>query len=135
ANVRGQTVPMRLHQEGSLKVRLPTPYGGCEAIVLNTAGGMTGGDRFEMGVSAENGATVTLAAQACEKFYRSTGAEATVATTLQVASGATVHWLMQPAIVFDRARVRRTFAADVTAGGALLAVEALVFGRTAMDET
>lgn len=131
----GMTVPARLHQEGALKVRLPAAHGGpAQAILINTAGGLTGGDRLRMDVRLSQGAALTAAGQACEKLYKSADGEAIVTTSLTVGPGAVLEWLMQPAILFDRARFSRSLSADVAEDGQLLAVEALVFGRTAMAE-
>ena len=49
--------------------------------------------------------------------------------------GAWAEWLAQETIVFEGSRLRRSFTADVAPGGRLLAVESIVFGRTAMGES
>jgi urease accessory protein len=128
--------PVRLHQEGALKVRLPTVHGerSRHAIVINTAGGLTGGDRLDLDVTLEPDAAVTISGQACEKLYKSSGGDAIIHTALAVAPGAHLEWLMQPAILFDGARLARKVTAEIAAGGRLLAVESIVFGRTAMLE-
>lgn len=131
----GATLPQTLRQEGALKVRLPTAHEGpLQAIVMNTAGGLTGGDRLEMDVRVDAGAALCVSGQACEKLYKSAGGDATVTTRLSVAAGASLEWLMQPAILFDRSALARKLTADITGDARLLAVEALVFGRTAMAE-
>lgn len=131
----GGTIPRTLRQEGALKVRLPAVHDGpLQAIVLNTAGGLTGGDRLELDVHVGAGAALCVSGQACEKLYKSAGGDATVTTRLSVAAGASLEWLMQPAILFDRSALARTVSADIAGDARLLAVEALVFGRTAMAE-
>lgn len=128
--------PVRLVQEGALKVRLPTVHGdhACQAIVINTAGGLTGGDRLVMRVKLDAGARLTVSGQACEKLYKSAGGEAVLATSLEIGAGASLEWLMQPAILFDQARLARKINVDLAADSSLLAVEAMVFGRTEMKE-
>lgn len=127
--------PARLGQAGALKVRLPAVYDGPpQAIIINTAGGLTGGDRLDMAVTVEAGAALTVSGQACEKLYKSAGGTAKVTAALKIEAGATLEWLMQPAILFDRSCFKRRITVDITETGSLLAVEALVFGRTAMDE-
>ena len=131
----GNTIPRTLRQEGALKVRLPTVHEGpAQAIVLNTAGGLTGGDRLELAVALEPGAALCISGQACEKLYKAADGSAVVSSHLTVDAGASLEWLMQPAIIFDRSSLSRTLTADVANDGRLLAVEALVFGRTAMAE-
>ena len=52
-----------LHESGSLRVRFPSPEGdGLSAVFVNTAGGVTGGDRFDIEIAAQEGARLTLTA-------------------------------------------------------------------------
>ena len=60
-----------LYQSGCAKLMLPKTYGEMtEAIMLNTAGGITGGDRLTVRIQAENCALVTTT-QTAEGLYRS----------------------------------------------------------------
>jgi urease accessory protein len=129
----------RLHtlfQEGCAKIRLPTPLPGqCpEAIVINTAGGLTGGDRFR--VEAELGVhtTAVLTTQACERIYRSIGNDAVVENNLHVAPGARLAWLPQESILFDGGRLARRLDVNLEGDAEFVAVEAVLLGRTAMGE-
>ncbi len=54
---------------------------------------------------------------------------------LTVGPGATLAWLPQETILFDRARLRRTIDLDLVHGANELLAEAIVFGRSAMGET
>ena len=85
----GKTRLERLFQEGCAKVRLPKTLPGdtAEAILINTAGGLTGGDRLATEIDLAAGTTATITTQACERIDRSTGGPATVSTKLRVASG------------------------------------------------
>lgn len=127
----------RLFQRGSAKIRLPNvPAGEPRQIVLiNTAGGMTGGDRFSFEVACGEGSVATATTQACERVYRSAGGHAEVATSLRVAGGARLNWLPQETIVFDGGRLRRRLDADLAPGATLLALEPTIFGRAAHGET
>ncbi len=40
------------------------------AVLLNTAGGLTGGDRFSVSATAADGSRLTLTTQAAERVYR-----------------------------------------------------------------
>jgi urease accessory protein len=45
----GQTVLDKLHQQGSLKLLFPRSRGTTlDAVMLNTGGGITGGDHFQL---------------------------------------------------------------------------------------
>jgi len=127
-----------LYQRAPCRVLFPTTEAGepVQAVLLTTSGGLTGGDRTRVSVSVEPGARATVTTQAAEKIYRAlpdTG-DAVVQVDMRVGDGAWAEWLAQETIVFEGSRLRRLFAADVAATGRLLAVESIVFGRTAMGE-
>ncbi|MEM1235857.1 MAG: urease accessory protein UreD [Pseudomonadota bacterium] len=123
-----------LSQSGSAKVMLPSVHSAVpEAVFLNTAGGLTGGDRFEFEASVEGGA-LTLTTQTAERAYASTGPAAEVDIRLKVGAGATLHWLPQETILFDRSSLARRTVIDAAPGARVLALEMVVFGRAAMGE-
>jgi urease accessory protein len=126
----------RLFQEGSAKVRFSTSSDGArDAVLINTAGGLAGGDAFEWGVTLGPDARCRVVTQACEKVYRSRGETARTAVSLTVGAGAVLEWLPQETILFDQARLDRTFDIEVAPTGRLLAVEAVIAGRQAMGES
>lgn len=134
----GATVLDRFRQEGCLKARLPRPEQGAwtTAVTLNSSGGVAQGDRLDTRIAAGAGTRLTVASQAAERFYRSPGGSpAQLRTRLTVAAGAALEWLPQEAILFDGCALDRRLEIDVAAGGWLLAVETLVFGRALMGET
>lgn len=124
-----------LHESGSLRVRFPSPEDeGLSGVFVNTAGGVAGGDRFDIEIAAADGSKLTLTTAAAEKVYRAPGQAAELNIALKVAAGAHLGWLPQETILFDRARVRRRFDIDLDATASLLLCEIVVFGRTAMGE-
>src|SRR6201985_1262618 len=125
-----------LHESGSLRVRFPSPEGeGLSAVFVNTAGGVAGGDRFDIEIAAREGARLTLTTAAAEKIYRASGKPAELNIALKAADGAHLAWLPQETILFDRARVARRIDIDLTESASLLLCEMVVFGRAAMGET
>jgi urease accessory protein len=127
----------QLRQEGSLKVLLPRVRAGAavEAVLLNTAGGLTGGDRLRMEAAAGLGGHLVVSTQAAERVYRSSGGLAGVETTLTVAPGARLDWLPQETILYDGAALDRRLTLDLSSGGRALLVEPVILGRRAMGET
>jgi urease accessory protein len=124
-----------LHESGSLRVRFPSPEDeGLSGVFVNTAGGVAGGDRFDIEISAADAARLTLTTAAAEKVYRAPGAAAQLNISLKVAAGAHLGWLPQETILFDRARVHRRFDIELDDAASLLLCEIVVFGRTAMGE-
>jgi urease accessory protein len=131
----GVTRRTRVHEAGSLRVRFPnTPGDALEAVVVNTGGGMTGGDRFGIALTVGEGARLVAGTAAAEKIYRSTGPDAEMTVRLAIGAGARLAWLPQETILFDGARLERRIDIDLSDGAALVMAEAVVFGRAAMGE-
>ena len=125
-----------LHESGSLRVRFPSPEDdGLSAVFVNTAGGIAGGDRFDIAISAGEAARLTLTTAAAEKVYRAPEAAAQLDISLTAADGAHLAWLPQETILFDRARIFRRIDIDLAPSASLLLCEIIVFGRAAMGET
>lgn len=131
------TVIDDLFQQGCAKLRFPRgePDRGKEAVLINTAGGLTGGDRFDCAVRWADGTEATVTSQAAERIYRSSAGAARIGTDLRVGAGASARWLPQETILFDGGAVERRTCAEVARGGTLLACESLIVGRRAMGET
>ncbi|KRQ00135.1 urease accessory protein UreD [Bradyrhizobium manausense] len=124
-----------LHESGSLRVRFPAPEDdGLSGVFVNTAGGVAGGDQFDIEISAADSSRLTLTTAAAEKVYRAPGAAAQLNISLKVGAGAHLGWLPQETILFDRARVHRRFDIALDEAASLLLCEIVVFGRTAMGE-
>jgi urease accessory protein len=133
----GTTRLDRLYQSGAAKIKLPSVFGGepTQAVLINTAGGLTGGDRMSAEVALGENCRAIFATQACERIYRSAGGSAEIATHLTLSEGARLDWLPQETILFDGARLSRRLEADLARDAELLLVEAIIFGRTAHGET
>ncbi|MEO0345114.1 MAG: urease accessory protein UreD [Pseudomonadota bacterium] len=133
-----QTVLADLHQSGCAKLRLPRRRAGApgEAVIINTSGGLTDGDHFDVSAHWAEGARATVTTQAAERVYRSRGGDARIDNRLEVAANSAALWLPQETILFDGGRFRRTLEIDlVDASAHLVACESIVFGRGAMGET
>ena len=127
----------RVHEEGALRVRFPnTAAGGAlDAVIINTAGGMTGGDHFAVDIAVEPDARLVVTTAAAEKIYRSLGPDTRIAVKLDVGPSAQLAWLPQETILFDQVRLRRSIDVELGPGANLLLAEGIVFGRSAMGET
>jgi urease accessory protein len=131
----GVTRRWRVREEGSLRVRFPGPPAGeLEAVIVNTAGGVAGGDRLRLEVSVEPGARLVVTTAAAEKIYRTLEPDAAIDVTLAVGAGGSLAWLPQETILFDRARLRRSIEVDLAEDARLILAEALVLGRSGMGE-
>jgi len=135
ASAGGRTRLRRLYQDGCAKIRLPAVSAGpLEAVLINTAGGLTGGDRIGWDVDVGANASASITTQACEKVYRAASDHAEVRVKLTVGENGRIAWLPQETIVFDRAAFARTLDVELAAGAEALVLEATVFGRLAMGE-
>ena len=64
----GVTRRGELTESGSLRVRFPSPEAeGLSAVFVNTAGGIAGGDRFDIAIAARAASRLTVTAAAAEK--------------------------------------------------------------------
>jgi urease accessory protein len=137
AQKSGGTRLDRLFQSGASKIRLPLVEAGDPplAVLINTAGGLTGGDRISTEVAVGAGCEAVVTTQACEKIYRSASGDAEIRTSLAIGENARLDWLPQETILFDGARLTRRLEAEIAPCGELLLVEAAIFGRAARGES
>ena len=137
AKVRdGKTELATLFQAGCAKIRLPhTHDDSLQAVVINTAGGLTGGDDLAWDVTAAADSRLVVTTQACERIYKSTGAVAHVTNRLAAGANSHIDWLPQETILFEHSRLARTLDVDLAEGASLCAVEAVLLGRDAMGES
>ncbi len=105
------------------------------AILLNTAGGVCGGDQLSTEVRLLPGAEASLAGQTAERIYRAYDRPARLDVHLQLDDGAALHWAPQETILFDGSRLVRRTELHAHPGSRFLAAETLVLGRRAMGET
>jgi urease accessory protein len=134
-SVGGKTRREHVHEAGSLRVRCPgAPAQELEAVIINTAGGIAGGDRFALDIAAGQGTRLVVTTAAAEKIYRTLGPDSSIHVRLDVAAGAALAWLPQETILFDRARLSRSIEVDLAPDAQLFLAEAIVFGRTGMGE-
>jgi urease accessory protein len=135
ARVGERTEAERLFETGGLRWRFPRSSNPCEAAIVNTGGGVAGGDSYRVSLELGEGAEVEATTPSAERIYRSDGAAAAVATRLELAPGARLHWLPQETLMFERAAFERRLEVEMSAEASLVIAETLVFGRLAMGES
>ncbi len=134
----GQTRLHDLYHSHPMRVLFPRPARGdpATAAITTVSGGVAGGDRISVSVEAGDGTDVLALAQAAEKIYRAANqSPAEISLHLTAGHGATLEYLPQETILFDRARLMRNTEirlADATTR--VLAGEMVIFGRGAMGE-
>ncbi len=127
----------RFYQSGSAKIFIPKTYAKTiEAVLVNTAGGLTGGDIFDAKLRADGDTHLTVSTQTAERVYCALGPQAAKITIdMELCGKASLHWLPQETILFDGAGFSRHLKVEMDDAASFLASEMMVFGRTAMHET
>lgn len=125
-----------LHQRPPCRAMFPREEPGRPptAVLITTAGGLTGGDRLALDLSVGPGGAALITGQAAEKIYRSSGADVSITVDARVEAGAALDYLPQDTILFDGARLERRTTIDLAADARFAAIDLLVFGRSAMGE-
>ncbi len=131
----GRSRVVDVRERDGYKVRFPRGTDDPQAVIINTGGGLAGGDRVHQMCSVAEGARACVTTQASERVYRAVGASlAQVDVALCVGHGARLNWMPQETIFFDQARLTRTISANVAQTAHLVIAETVIFGRTAMGE-
>ena len=134
----GRTVLERLHQAGALRLRMVRAEqdGFATAILLNTGGGVAGGDDYRVDLDVGAEARLVISSQGAERIYRAgvIDAPARIELRVMVAARAMMEWLPQETILSDQAAMARRMRVDLDITSRYLGIDALVFGRAAMGE-
>ena len=131
----GKTRLEDLHQAGCLKLRFPkVPGETSDAVVINTSGGLTGGDRLDQSFTVGAGARLCVTTQACERVYRASSGRAEVATRISIEDGGFLAWLPQETILFDEGALARKLELDAAEGASFMIMESVILGREMMGE-
>jgi urease accessory protein len=122
-----------MREAGSAKCRMPR--GSNEAILINTSGGLAGGDTVSIRAEVGLDAALKITSQAAERVYRTLGPPAAVSVSLKAAAGSTLLWMPQESIFFEGSALTRSLDVELHPGATFLGVEPMIFGRTEMGES
>ncbi len=132
----GRTSLADLREEDGFKVRFPRRAEGMEAVIINTGGGLAGGDRVRLAAELDAGALAMVTTPSAERVYGAlAGAWTGIDISLRLAEGARLNWLPQETILFDGARLKRSMTVDMASSAHVLIAETAIFGRAARGET
>lgn len=124
-----------LAEYGGYRLKFPASLGGAvEAAMVNTGGGVAGGDRVRFEVAAGADSRVTIATATAERVYRSHGQVSDFDVRLSADRSATLAWLPQATILCNGARIRRRFEIELAVEARFLMAETTIFGREASGE-
>ena len=125
-----------LFQQGATKALFPRHKNRLEGVMINTSGGLTGGDEFSNIITCKDRSLLTLTTQGCERIYRSCdNTSALVENNIILKGSSSIFWLPQETIVFEQGRIKRKLKVELSPEAEALIVEPIIFGRLAMGET
>lgn len=132
----GKTKLTDLYQSGCVKALIPRNHAGrTDAVLINTAGGVTGGDQLDYSADLSQSAQLCLTTQTAERIYKSLGDYGRIDTTFTLEENAALDWLPQETILFEQAALKRKITIDMDNSASALILEPIVMGRKAMGET
>jgi urease accessory protein len=136
-NGNQRTVMSERNHFGPLRILKPLyPEGDaiCHAVIVHPPGGIVAGDSLAVDLRVDSGAHALATTPGAQKWYRSTGADASAITRLQVADGASLEWMPQETIVFDGARASQNLEVALAPKARFFGWEMLCLGRTSRGE-
>lgn len=104
-------------------------------MMLNTSGGMVGGDRLRTRVDIGPDAAVALTTASASKAYRSTGAAAIQESIIRIGRGATLEFLPEHLIPHPGSIVHQLLRVEMEAGSRAIIYDAIAAGRIGRGES
>ena len=134
-SIKGDSEIQELFQQGATKALFPRHKNRLECVMINTSGGLTGGDEFLNSFTCKDKSLLTLTTQGCERIYKSgDSTSALVENNIILKGSSSVWWLPQETLVFDQGRIKRKLKVELSSKAEALIVEPIIFGRLAMGE-
>ncbi|NHZ43859.1 urease accessory protein UreD [Massilia aquatica] len=134
----GTTRLLERAHSGPLRVQKPLyPEGAriCHAIIVHPPGGVVGGDRLSVSVSAGASAHAFLTSPGAAKWYRANGKISRQDVMIDAGAGAAVEWMPQEAIFFNGAHVALEQRVELAVDASYIGCDILCLGRRASGET
>jgi len=137
--LKGSTHLARHFEGGGFRLRVPRRdasrgASGVEGVLINTGGGLVGGDTGAIDVALGEDARVTLTTQSAEKIYGSEGPQTRLDVELHLGARAVLEWLPQETILFKDANFARSLHIDMPGSASLTLLESVILGRKASGE-
>lgn len=125
-----------LYQQEPLRALFPThtSSGVMDTVLINTTGGIAGGDHHAISIHMGEKTEGLITTQAAEKIYRSLGLDSEINLSLFLDPESWLEWIPQETILFNNARLRRQSCIHTSSTSRLMAGEILILGRTAHNE-
>lgn len=128
------TRAVRVAEADGHRVRFPRGASGCEAVLINTGGGVAGGDAVRIEASLAPGAAATISSATAERVYRALGRPARIEVAARLAAGSVLAWLPQETILYCGAKLERRIEVEMAEDARLTLADIIVLGRRAAGE-
>eukprot|EP01037_Dinobryon_pediforme_P007055 gene7055-7118_t len=135
----GRTFLARHYEAGGFRLRVPKRdhargAAGVEAVLINTGGGLVGGDAGHIDIAVAAGAQVTMTTQSAEKIYGSQGPQTRLDVDIRLGDEVVFEWIPQETILFRDAHFVRNLRVHLAGSTRLTMLESVVLGRKASNE-
>jgi urease accessory protein len=127
-------------EEGAYRFRMPHMAEASarerqlEALIVNVAGGLAGGDSVAIEAEAHDGKALLISSATAERIYRAARGPTVMEVALSARGGATLVWLPQETVLHEGARLERRVRLTCETGSTLLFGEIAHLGRRASGE-
>ncbi|WP_136607996.1 urease accessory protein UreD [Paenibacillus dokdonensis] len=132
AEVRnGKTVAKNVYFQGAFKVMRPVYHddsGQACYYILNPGGGYLDGDRYQMKISLEEQARLTLTTQSATKIYKTPNQYAYHETEITLKRGSYLEYITDPLIGYQDARYKQKTVIRMEKGATLLYSDIITSG-------
>ena len=122
-----------LYEAGGYRLKFPRAD-RLEATIVNTGGGMAGGDHLHFDLAMAEQTSMVVSTQSAEKIYRADAGASCINLDVNLKEGASLFWFPQESILFDGAKFKRSMRVSLAPHARFAAFEGFVFGRQAMGE-
>jgi len=133
SRVRGRTVLTRAFSTSPLKLLNPINREAAWVYLANYGGGLVDGDRLQIDIDVQRGATAVIATQGSTKIYRG-GRGTSQLLRAEIAADALLVLAPDPIVCFAQSRYAQKLEIHCAPGGSLVLVDWLMGGRIARGE-
>lgn len=102
--------------------------------LVNSSGGVLGGDRLAVDVEIDRHARLDLVTQSATRLYRSTAGKARMTQRLRLGTGASIEYFPDEIIPFAGSDFEQTTQVDLAPGARAILAETVAAGRLARGE-
>lgn len=124
----------RIAEADGHRARVLPGRGRSEVVLLNTGGGIAGGDRVKFEITLAPGSDAVVTTVAAERIYRTAGEPSRIEVGMTLEPASRLAWLPQETILYSGAQVCRRIDIAMAASATLTLLDIVVLGRRGSGE-